>query len=83
MTSVPINTPADLNGIAVGTNSAKVNGAFGSEHPGGSLFSYIDGHVEFIEENIDFTMYQNLSTISGTPEARDDADEQFCKNKGY
>lgn len=83
VTSVPINTPADLNGIAVGTNSAKVNGAFGSEHPGGSLFSYIDGHVEFIEENIDFTMYQNLSTISGTPEARDDADEQFCKNKGY
>lgn len=83
VTSVPINTPADLNGIAVGTNSAKVNGAFGSEHPGGALFSYIDGHVEFVEENIDLALYQNMSTISGTPEARDDADTAFCKNKGF
>ena len=83
VTSVPINTPADLNGIAVGTNAAKVNGAFGSEHPGGALFSYIDGHVEFVEENIDLALYQNMSTISGNPTARDDADTAFCKNKGY
>lgn len=83
VTSVPMNTPADLNGIAVGTNSAKVNGAFGSEHPGGALFSYLDGHVVFLEDNTDLSVYQNMSTIAGTPEARDFADEQFCKNKGY
>ena len=83
VTSVPMNTPADLNGIAVGTNAAKVNGAFGSQHAGGAFFSYLDGHVAFLEENIDLATYQNLSTISGTPEGRDIADEAFCQNKGF
>ncbi len=83
VTSTPLNTPADLNGIAVGTNKAKVNGAFASEHPGGALFSYLDGHVVFLEENIDLTLYQEMSTIRGTPSARDAADAEFCKNKGF
>lgn len=83
VTGTPLNTPAELNGIAVGTNSAKVNGAFGSQHPGGALFSYLDGHVAFIEDNIDIDIYQEMSTISGTPQGRDDADEAFCKEKGY
>ncbi len=83
VTSTPMNTPADLNGIAVGTNSAKVNGAFASRHPGGALFSYLDGHVAFIEENIDLTLYQEMSTIAGNPSARDESDAEFCKNKGY
>ena len=83
VTGTPLNTPADLNGIAVGTNAAKVNGAFASQHPGGVLFSYLDGHVVFVEENIDISLYQEMSTIRGTPAARDDADAAFCKNKGF
>jgi prepilin-type N-terminal cleavage/methylation domain-containing protein/prepilin-type processing-associated H-X9-DG protein len=38
---------------------------FGSEHPGGAQFTYTDGHVGFINETINFTVYQDLSTKSG------------------
>lgn len=38
---------------------------FGSEHPGGAQFTYTDGHVGFINETINFTVYQDLSTRSG------------------
>ena len=41
------------------------NGAFASSHPGGSQFLYGDGHVEFISDNIQQQLYQDLSTISG------------------
>jgi len=39
-----------------------VNGAFISEHPGGGQFVYGDGHVDFINEDIDMFTYQALST---------------------
>lgn len=36
---------------------------FGSEHAGGGAnFVYADGHVEFLTEDIDFDLYQGLST---------------------
>lgn len=35
---------------------------FGSEHPGGCNMVYADGHVEFIQEDIDFNTYQAIST---------------------
>ncbi len=38
---------------------------FGSEHSGGAQFAYADGHVGFINETINFTVYQDLSTKSG------------------
>lgn len=38
---------------------------FGSEHSGGAQFTYADGHVGFINETINFTVYQDLSTKSG------------------
>jgi prepilin-type N-terminal cleavage/methylation domain-containing protein/prepilin-type processing-associated H-X9-DG protein len=41
------------------------NGAFGSEHPGGANFVLIDGHVEFISDDIDITIYRALGTIAG------------------
>ena len=41
------------------------NGAFASSHPGGSLFLYGDAHVQFISENVEFQLYQDLSTING------------------
>ena len=83
VTDTPLNTPAEINGIPVGTNSAKVNGAFASEHPGGAMFSFLDGHVEFVEENIDIATYQEMSTIALTPAERDEVDTQFCKSNRY
>ena len=38
---------------------------FGSLHPGGAHFSYADGHVVFLSDSIDFTVYQDLSTKAG------------------
>jgi prepilin-type processing-associated H-X9-DG protein len=53
-------------GVSVQTNSwGNENGAFGSDHPGGAQFVFIDGHVEFIEENIDASVYNAMATISG------------------
>jgi prepilin-type processing-associated H-X9-DG protein len=45
-----------------------LNGAFGSDHVGnGANFLYGDGHVEFISEDIDFDLYQDLATIASQP----------------
>ena len=40
-------------------------GTFGSYHPGGAHFAYMDGHVAFISESIDFDAYQATSTREG------------------
>ncbi|MBN2581383.1 MAG: DUF1559 domain-containing protein [Pirellulales bacterium] len=54
-----------------GEPSGGQNGAFASQHRGGCNFVFGDGHVEFLEENIDFDVYQAMSTRAG----RDDATE--------
>lgn len=41
------------------------NGAFASQHPGGAFFCFADGHVSFLDENIDLDVYQAASTIHG------------------
>ena len=42
------------------------NGAlFGSYHPGGTHFEFVDGHVGFINDTIDMETCQALSTIAG------------------
>jgi len=38
---------------------------FDSDHAGGAQFSFADGSVQFLSEDIDFTIYQNLSTRNG------------------
>jgi prepilin-type N-terminal cleavage/methylation domain-containing protein/prepilin-type processing-associated H-X9-DG protein len=38
---------------------------FGSQHPGGAQFAFVDGHATFISENIDWQVYQALSTRAG------------------
>ncbi len=59
-----------------GSTSSKLNankrdgsspsyGAFRSEHKGGAQFLMTDGSVHFISENIDFDLYQDLSTRDG------------------
>ena len=39
-----------------------VNGAFRSEHPGGCMFLFGDGHAEFIDEAVDHKVYEEFST---------------------
>jgi prepilin-type processing-associated H-X9-DG protein len=41
------------------------NGAFGGNHPGGAIFNYIDGHVAYVDENIDSFIYRARSSIAG------------------
>jgi len=38
---------------------------FGSDHPGGAHFAFVDGHVEFISEGIDWKAYQAAGTRAG------------------
>jgi prepilin-type N-terminal cleavage/methylation domain-containing protein/prepilin-type processing-associated H-X9-DG protein len=52
------NWPGVLTGNAQLSN-------FRSDHPSGALFLFCDGHVSFLNENIDMTTYAGLSTIQG------------------
>jgi prepilin-type processing-associated H-X9-DG protein len=72
-TSNPLNTwPGEPTYISA--YGWKVNGAFASRHPAGANFGFGDGHVEFVEENISFRVYQSLSTRS-RGESYDDEEE--------
>jgi prepilin-type N-terminal cleavage/methylation domain-containing protein/prepilin-type processing-associated H-X9-DG protein len=75
-TASPVNTPpgfpySDSGGLAnckyarSGNNPPApcYNGAFGSNHPGGAHFVFVDGHVSFIDDAIATIAYQSLSTI--------------------
>ncbi len=78
VTGVAINTPPWAETLNV--NGDIVNGAFASRHPGGAQFVYVDGHVGFLQEDIDFDLYQNLSTIAGAPLVMDQIDKnETCK----
>lgn len=80
VTDVAMNTPLELVGKAVGTSDSVVNGAFSSNHPGGVHFSFLDGHVEFVIEDIDLDIYQNFSTIANNPVDQDEIDRNGdCK----
>ena len=79
VTDVSLNTPPGVEAKAVGDNPAVVNGAFASRHPGGAMFLYCDGHVDFLSESIGFDEYQNLSTIAGGPGVMDNIDSALCK----
>jgi prepilin-type N-terminal cleavage/methylation domain-containing protein/prepilin-type processing-associated H-X9-DG protein len=80
VTEAAINTPTGVDCRHVGDDPvACVNGAFASDHPGGAQFLFADGHVEFLDEGIDLDLYQNMSTIAGTPEERLIKDCAFCK----
>lgn len=39
------------------------NGAFGSFHPDGAIFSFADGRVQFIADDIELATYRAMSTI--------------------
>ncbi len=63
-TKLPINTdPIQFFGALRRRNDNEWS--FGSHHPGGSQFVYADGHVGYVEEEIDMDIYQGLSTFDG------------------
>jgi prepilin-type processing-associated H-X9-DG protein len=82
-TEVPLNTPQGVDSAVAGDNPGSFNGAFASYHPGGAHFVYVDGHVDFISDDIDLDTYQNLSTIGGTPVDMDGIDKKFCDDNKY
>jgi prepilin-type N-terminal cleavage/methylation domain-containing protein/prepilin-type processing-associated H-X9-DG protein len=59
-TENPLNTKWGTGSMLSG-----LNGAFGSRHPGGGQFAYADGHVAFISNTINLTVYRGLSTREG------------------
>jgi prepilin-type processing-associated H-X9-DG protein len=59
-TENPINTQPG-KGVVYST----LNAAFASRHPGGAHFAFADGHVAFLNDNINLTVYRALSTRSG------------------
>jgi prepilin-type N-terminal cleavage/methylation domain-containing protein len=56
----PVNTPPDLPLGLVSPHGH--NGTFNSNHPGGVVFVYGDGHTIFVSENIDIDVYQAMAT---------------------
>jgi prepilin-type processing-associated H-X9-DG protein len=71
----PINADRNQWGYYVGDQDAPIpppdppillnNWYFGSDHAGGAQFCFADGSVQFIQDTIDFTLYQDLSTRNG------------------
>jgi prepilin-type processing-associated H-X9-DG protein len=59
-TENPLNTKWGTGSVLT-TN----NGAFGSRHPGGAQFAYVDGHVAFVPNTINLTVYRALATREG------------------
>ena len=64
-TTTPLNFEAGEDPGIPGTFFAGTNGSFASRHPGGANFSFADGHVSFVSENIDIDLYQAISTRNG------------------
>ncbi|TWU24559.1 DUF1559 domain-containing protein [Bythopirellula polymerisocia] len=78
VTDVALNTPPWAETLNV--NGDIVNGAFASRHPGGAQFAYVDGHVGFLQEDIDLETYRDLSTIAGHRSVMDQIDKnETCK----
>jgi len=67
-TANPLNTPPGANGgggVLTAADGYRINGAFGSRHPGGANFAFGDGRVVFLSENINLRVYRYLSTREG------------------
>jgi prepilin-type processing-associated H-X9-DG protein len=67
-TKYPINSVLDwtkFSGCAGYSYCPENDPPFTSFHSGGTHFVFIDGHVLFINETINFTVYQALGTIAG------------------
>jgi prepilin-type N-terminal cleavage/methylation domain-containing protein/prepilin-type processing-associated H-X9-DG protein len=49
-----------------GVTYYRQNGAFGSNHPGGAQFAFLDGHVAWVSDDIDAKEYRAVSTIASS-----------------
>jgi prepilin-type processing-associated H-X9-DG protein len=38
---------------------------FGSAHPGGAQFAFVDGSVRFLSDAIDFVLYKDMASKAG------------------
>jgi prepilin-type processing-associated H-X9-DG protein len=69
----PINSPPTTSGYFVADKEAPASLRtllmndlyFGSRHPGGAWFAFADGHVQFVADDIAFSVYQDLATRNG------------------
>lgn len=61
-TENPMNTAVGLGGFEHSAEGYPTTGCFASKHPGGALFAYGDGRVEFLSEDIAINVYQASST---------------------
>jgi prepilin-type N-terminal cleavage/methylation domain-containing protein/prepilin-type processing-associated H-X9-DG protein len=57
----PVNTLPGLGNV-VTVGGVPLNSAFASQHSGGALFAFGDGHVQFLTDTIDQAVYEALST---------------------
>lgn len=67
-TENPLNT-LPCFGVTRNEYQYNNNGAFGSDHPGGGNFVFVDGHVVFVSDNVDHEIYKATSTIAGPGKA--------------
>lgn len=80
-TSVPLNTDCTDPAWAWTVDDLTHAGAFACYHPGGAHFGFLDGHVEFVLDTMDFDEYQNLSTIAGEPLDMETEADLWCDAK--
>ena len=52
-----------ISDVKINTEGDTGRRGFSSEHPGGALFAFADGHVEFLDEEIEFNQIGATSTI--------------------
>jgi len=64
-TENPLNTPPGTGTVDDYYTGFRWNGAFGSRHPGGAMFGFGDGRVQFLSDNLDLPTYRALSTRAG------------------
>jgi prepilin-type N-terminal cleavage/methylation domain-containing protein/prepilin-type processing-associated H-X9-DG protein len=62
-----INTQVNEQRQLIGTLEEMMSNdfMFGSYHSGGAQFCFADGHVEMVDETIDFTVFEDMGTIAG------------------
>ena len=64
-TNNPINTPPGQGITTAPTAGINLNGAFGSQHPGGAQFAFGDGRCTLIGENVDMGVWIGAGSIAG------------------
>ena len=58
----PINADLDTFASVLQLNDLM----YSSRHPGGANFAFADGSVQFVQDAIDFTVYQDVATRNGS-----------------